>query len=104
MSIFELISLICNILFGSGFLLSFLQLKQTKSQMIAETRGKDLENEEKASQIVIEYVVEPLKKEMNSLRRELQRFRKAVEKISSCPMAKECPVSIELTCKQEDNQ
>ncbi|MBQ4477993.1 MAG: hypothetical protein II945_05235 [Bacteroidales bacterium] len=103
MNVLELISVILNVVFGSGWLISLLKLRQTKEQMQADIRGKELENEEKASKIVMEYVVEPLKKEMNSLRREVQRFRKAVEKIPTCPMAQECPVNVELKRKHEDS-
>lgn len=102
MNAIEIISLVCNLLFGSGLLLSLLKLRQTKAQMQEDIRGKALENEEKASQIVMNYVVEPLKKEMNSLRLEVQRFRKAVEKIPTCPMSQECPVNKELKKKEKN--
>lgn len=103
MNVIELISIVLNVVFGSGMLMSLLKLRQTKEQMQEDTRGKELDNEEKASKIVMEYVVEPLKKEMNSLRIEVQRFREAVEKIPTCPMSQECPVNKELK-KGEKNE
>ena len=44
-------------------------------------------------------VVEPLKKEINAIRKELARLRRAVEKANRCPFADHadaCPVLYEL--------
>ena len=35
--------------------------------------------------ILMEEVVEPLKKEINAIRKEMARLRRAVEKVSVCP-------------------
>lgn len=102
MNVIELIRIVLDVVCGGGMLMGLLKLRQTKEQMREDTRGKELDNEEKASKIVMEYVVEPLKKEMNSLRIEVQRFRKAVEKIPTCPMSQECPVNKELKRKEKN--
>ena len=51
--------------------------------------------------ILMEEVVEPLKKEINAIRREMARLRKAVEKVSVCPHSADCPVRRELQGSEE---
>ena len=55
----------------------------------------------KANDILVEGIVTPLKKEINSLRRDVDKFRKAVEKIPSCAHADNCPVSRQLQKLEE---
>ena len=65
----------------------------------ADTRGDELANVKEAMSILMEQVVEPLKKEINAIRKELARLRRAVEKASRCPFADHadaCPVLYEL--------
>lgn len=70
----------------------------------AGTRGDELENVKKAMSILMEQVVEPLKKEINAIRKELARLRRAVEKANRCPFvghAGVCPVLGELRRTEE---
>ena len=65
----------------------------------ADTRGDELANVKEAMSILMEQVVEPLKKEINAIRKELARLRRAVEKANRCPFADHtnaCPVLGEL--------
>lgn len=68
---------------------------EVKSAQI-NTRGDELDNVKKAMDILMEQVVEPLKREMNGIRREISRFRKAVEQANTCPHRDNCPVRDEL--------
>ena len=64
-----------------------------------DTRGDELENVKNGMSILMEQVVEPLKKEINAIRKELARLRRAVEKANRCPFADHadaCPVLYEL--------
>lgn len=60
------------------------------------TRGNELENVKKAMDILMEQVVEPLKREINGFRKELARFRRVVEMANHCPHSAKCPVRDEL--------
>lgn len=65
----------------------------------ADTRGDELANVKEAMSILMEQVVEPLKKEINAIRKELARLRRAVEKANRCPFADHadaCSVLYEL--------
>lgn len=103
MTTFEIISLCLNILFVSGGLVTLLTIKATRHKAEAEAdnteaqaEGAKLENDEKASQIILQYVVEPLKKEINALRKDVRALNRAIAKISDCPHADDCPVRREL--------
>ncbi|MDR1729936.1 MAG: hypothetical protein LBR52_04670 [Prevotellaceae bacterium] len=62
----------------------------------AETDTAEIENIERILKIQIEYIVEPLKKEINGLRKTINFLRLALEKIGVCPHAAGCPVKHEL--------
>ena len=65
----------------------------------ADTRSDELANVKEAMSILMEQVVEPLKKEINAIRKELSLLRRAVEKANRCPFANHadaCPVLHEL--------
>lgn len=74
------------------------ELESLRAQVEAsktDTRGDELENVKNGMSILMEQVVEPLKKEINAIRKELARLRRAVEKANRCPFADHadaCPV------------
>lgn len=70
----------------------------------AEVKNSELDNVRKANDMLMESVVEPLGKELKGLRRDVQRLRKAVEKIPLCPHAADCPVSRELQNSAERDE
>lgn len=82
------------------------EIEQLRAEIEAsktDTRGDELENVKKAMAILMEQVVEPLKKEIHAIRKEVARLRRAVEKVNSCPHADRCPVRAELQ-KPEDSE
>lgn len=62
------------------------------NQARATTRGTIIDNDEKSTKLLMEYIVEPLKKEITSLRREVNALKRAVQKANSCKYHDECPV------------
>ncbi|KAA6336271.1 hypothetical protein EZS27_015558 [termite gut metagenome] len=61
-----------------------------------DVRSHELENVDKGMEILMNQVVEPLKKEIDEVRKELIRLRKAISKINNCPHSIACPVRDEL--------
>ena len=66
---------------------------------LAEADTVKLTNTEQATRILVDNIVEPLKEELNETRRELgllkrevARFRKAVDSANSCRYNADCPV------------
>jgi hypothetical protein len=79
------------------------EVEQLKTQIeISKTdvRTHELENVDKGMEILMNQVVEPLKKEINELRKEVVRFRKAIARINDCAHATTCPVRSELQNKE----
>jgi hypothetical protein len=76
-------------------------LRAEVQKKLAGVKDSELENVRKANDILVEGIVTPLKKEINSLRRDVDKFRKAVEKIPSCAHADNCPVSRQLQKLEE---
>ena len=71
-------------------------LRAEVAAKMAAVENSELDNVRKANDLLVETVVAPLQKEITSLRRNVEKFRKAIEKIPGCPHAHECPVSREL--------
>lgn len=90
-----------------------MEVEQLKAQITAtkaDTKSDELENVRKGISILMNDIVEPLKKEINAIRKELARFRKALEKGNDCKHYDLCPIRgelqrIETNCdKQSDNR
>lgn len=92
----EIISLILNVLFGGGLLATLFTLKSQKKKASAEAESAELDNEKKASELLMDYIVEPLKKEINGLRKDVRRLQKAIDRIGDCGYSDDCPVRGEL--------
>ena len=63
---------------------------------LSDVRGKELDNDKKAIHMIMELVVEPLRRDMKQLQQKVDILTNAIEKINSCPHADSCPVSYEL--------
>lgn len=80
-------------------------LRADVASKLSAVENSELDNVRKANQMLVETVVAPLQKEITSLRRNVDKFRKAIEKIPGCPHANECPVSRQLWSDEDiDNQ
>ncbi|MEG1673221.1 MAG: hypothetical protein RR221_06820 [Alistipes sp.] len=71
-------------------------LKADLNKKQTETRSTELDNVRQGNDILMHQIVEPLRSEIKSLRSDVNKFRKAIEKIPRCPHANDCPVSREL--------
>ena len=75
------------------------QAKAEAEKAKAEAESVRIDNAEHATRILIENIVEPLKKELNETRKDLQatkremaRLRKAINDAKSCRLHDDCPV------------
>lgn len=98
-----------NLIFGTGLLATIIGLLSIRSQLrqaqavadkaMADADTVKITNTEQATRILIQNIVEPLKQELNetrkelsALKREVARFRKAVDSANSCRYSGDCPV------------
>jgi len=110
MTVFEIISIILNFLLGGTCVVTLATLKAVRTKAGAEAKsaeqeakGKEIENDEKASKLLMDYIIEPLKKEINALRKDIKKLQKSIERISDCPHADNCPVRDELQKYNDSN-
>ena len=68
------------------------QLRAEMQGKVAEVRSHELENVRKASDILMESIVPPLRLEIENLRNDILRLNKAIERIWACPHLDRCPV------------
>ncbi len=104
-----LIAIIANPV--SGWIGSLLERRKSKAEvdklraevkrMVSEARGNELNNVREGNEILMEQIVNPLKKEVQSLRSDVNKFRRAIEKIPACPHADICPVTVELRADEK---
>lgn len=78
------------------------KLRAEVSETLADVRGKELDNDKKAIQMIMDLVVEPLRRDMLQLQEKVDILTNAIEKINSCPHADSCPVSHELRRPKKD--
>ena len=100
---------ILNVVLGGGLVASVIGIVTIRSALkkaraeaeraLAEADTVKITNTEQATRILIENIVEPLKqelyetrKELSALKREVARFRKAVDSANSCRYSDDCPV------------
>lgn len=79
------------------------KLRAEVEESILGVRKSELDNVRQASEILMNNIVEPLKIEIQTLRKDVKKFRKAIEKISTCPHSGRCPVSAELLLAEESS-
>ena len=94
--IYALVSTLLNLLLSGGLIVTLVTLKSIQKKAKEEAESVALDNEKKLSEMIKEYFVEPLKKEITSLRRTVSRLTRAIDRIPSCPHSADCPVKDSL--------
>ena len=97
----EIIRIIVEAVLGGTLIVTLVTLRSTKKKASEEAKSMEIDNEKNIMQNFLEFIVEPLKKEVNGLRKDVRKFTRAVEKINDCPHAADCPVRRELQNCQE---
>lgn len=77
------------------------QLRADVQKTLSDVRGHELDNDKKAIGMIMELVVEPLRRDMLRLQDKVDILTNAIEKVNSCPHADNCPVSRELRHSKE---
>ncbi len=106
----EIITLILNALLSGSLIVTLVTLKATRKKANANANAAEasaertsLENDRYLSENINSLLVSPLKKEMNALRKVVQKLQKAIDKVSDCPHSDNCPVIHQLQHNQENN-
>lgn len=99
----EILRTTLEALLGGGLLLSLLTLKSYRKKSAADSKSAELSADQTALQQFQEYVVNPLKREVSTLRTEVKKLRRAVDSIRDCEYKDRCPVN-ELLRKEAENE
>ena len=92
----EIIRIIFEALMSGALVVTLVTLRSTKKKAAEQAKSIAIDNDKNIMQNFLEYIVEPLKNEVNGLRKDVRKFTRAVEKINDCPHAADCPVRREL--------
>lgn len=77
------------------------RMRAEVKQMQSDVRSRELDNDKKAINMIMELVVEPLRRDMKLLQDKLDLFTYAIERIPTCPHSMDCPVEYELRRAKE---
>lgn len=94
-----------ELLLGGGLIMtikSVRTLKHDVERAKQEARAQEIENERSAMDTMQTYIVKPITKDIYGLRKEMARFRRAIDKIKSCDYSDNCPVTTELQRSESD--
>lgn len=99
----DLASVVLNVLLGGSLVVTLTTLRAVRSKaeeevndLRAKIEGERIENEERASKVMMEYIVDPLKKELTNVRRDVRRLTNAINKAMECEYKDQCPVRDEM--------
>lgn len=92
----ELIRIGLETLTGGGLVATLYTLRETRRKMAEEARSLQATNADSILRTNEEYIVKPLKREINGLRATVRNLTKVLQKVLDCPHAAGCPVRGEL--------
>jgi hypothetical protein len=92
----EILRWAIDTLLGGGLLVTLWTLRETKRKAAEEVRQMQTTNADSILRTNEEYIVKPLKREINGLRATVRNLTKALQKVLDCPHAAGCPVRGEL--------
>lgn len=99
----EIISMVLNLVLGGGFVVTLATLHAQRQKADAEADEVEIRNSKEILESQREYIVKPLKTEINALRKDVRRLQKALDKINTCPHYNNCPVRRELQSNPLDD-
>ena len=96
-------SWISSLMFRKKYTQELENLKADVAKKNTGTKGIEIENAEKMLKMQVDYIVEPLKKEIGALRKTVNKLQRAVNKIGDCSHADLCPIRHELQSDTDEN-
>ncbi len=93
---FETISVVMNALLSGGLVVTLVTLKSIKAKANANAKAVEIDNAGKLLENFENFIVKPLKTEVNELRSTIESLQAAIRQIKGCPHADGCPVAEHL--------
>ncbi|MBR3565336.1 MAG: hypothetical protein IKN91_03275 [Paludibacteraceae bacterium] len=92
----EIIRLIFEFVLSGTLIVTLVTLRSTRQKAQQDARKSTLDNDKALMNGFQEFIVEPLKKEVNALRKDVRRLNRAIDKANTCDYTAACPVRLEL--------
>ncbi|MBE6339804.1 MAG: hypothetical protein E7069_03560 [Bacteroidales bacterium] len=96
MDTIDIIRTIGEAVLSSGLIASLFTLRTTKRKAEEELQEIKATNADSILRTNEEYIVKPLKREINGLRTTVRQLTKVIQKAQECPHAGDCPVRNEM--------
>jgi hypothetical protein len=98
----DIIRTIGEAVLSSGLIASLFTLRTTKRKAEEELKQLQATNADSILRTNEEYIVKPLKREINGLRTTVRQLTKAIQKAQDCPHAAGCPVRESILSENTD--
>ncbi|MCQ2344387.1 MAG: hypothetical protein MJ002_05630 [Paludibacteraceae bacterium] len=92
----QTISIILNAILSSGILVSLLTINSTRAKAKASAKSVEIDNAQRLLDNFDNFIVQPLKNQVNDLNNTIQDLQLAIKQIPSCPHSDACPVANKL--------
>lgn len=102
MDTLDIIRTIGEAVLSSGLIASLFTLRTTKRKAEEELKQLQATNADSILRTNEEYIVKPLKREINGLRSTVRQLTKAIQKAQDCPHAAGCPVRESILSENTD--
>lgn len=102
MDTIDIIRTIGEAVLSSGLIASLFTLRTTKRKAEEELKQLQATNADSILRTNEEYIVKPLKREINGLRSTVRQLTKAIQKAQDCPHAAGCPVRESILSENTD--
>lgn len=102
MDTLDIIRTIGEAVLSSGLIASLFTLRETKRKAEEELKQLQATNADSILRTNEEYIVKPLKREINGLRSTVRSLTKAIQKAQDCPHAAGCPVRESILSENTD--
>lgn len=103
MEYFDILTSLLSFVAGGG-LVTLVTLRATSRKASEEAKGVEATNMQTILETNQRYIVEPLTKEIDALRKDIECFKCALNKIYDCDHAAQCPVNGELQKRRDEGR
>ena len=92
---------ILSLILTSGMVVTLVTLRSTRKKANAEAKSAEIDNAQRLVENFDNFIVKPLKTQVDELKNSVQNLQLAIRQISACPHRDSCPVTDMLDRLQE---
>ena len=100
MTAIEIMTLLSAFVTGGG-LVAVFTLRSARKSAAEEAESSELSNADKIVSLQTQYIINPLREEIEGLRHDVQRLNQAIDAVKDCEHRDNCPVRKKLSANQK---